>query len=192
VACPAPVRIAPVSEQGGRYQRSFAGMIGALLITLLVIGSFVAFRALNRDDLEARPDAVDYLDTVGLIQDDGGSVVYPPSLPEGWIATSVDFTPGEEPRWGLGFLTDDGKYVGLRQEDDSLDELLATYVDEEPKELAETEFPGSLAPTWRVFEDDGGDTAFAAELGDDWVLVYGSASRQDLESMVERLTIDPA
>jgi hypothetical protein len=180
-----------VSEQGGRYQRSFAGMIGALVITLLVIGAFVVFRAINRDDLETRPDPVDYLETVRLIQENGGSVVYPPSLPDGWIATSLDFTPGEKTAWGLGFLTDDGDYVGLRQEDASLDDLLTTYVDEHPKELAGAEFPGSVASSWQVFEDEGGDTAFAAELGDEWVLVYGSASREDLESMVERLTTDP-
>jgi hypothetical protein len=181
-----------VSEQGGRYQRSFAGMIGALLITLVVIGAFVAFRALNRDELETKPDPVDYLETVGLIQENGGSVVYPSTLPDGWTATSLDFTPGEETAWGLGFLTDDGKYVGLRQEDASLDDLLETYVDESPKELDEAEFPDSaVARSWRVFEDEGGDTAFAAELGEEWVLVYGSASRSDLESMVERLTTDP-
>ena len=60
-----------MSEQGGRYQRSFAGMIGALLITLVVIGAFVAFRALNRDELERRPEAVDYLETVGFVQEPG-------------------------------------------------------------------------------------------------------------------------
>ncbi len=134
---------------------------------------------------------MDYLETVRLIQENGGSVVYPPSLPDGWIATSLDFTPGEETAWGLGFLTDDKTYVGLRQEDASLDDLLATYVDEDPTELAEADFPDSVATTWRVFEDEGGDTAFAAELGDEWVLVYGSASRDDLESIVERLTTDP-
>ena len=181
-----------MSEQGGRYQRSFAGMIGAMLVTLLVIGGFVAFRALNRDELDEKPTRVDYLETVGLIQEDGGSVVYPPSLPDGWIATSVDFTPGERTAWGVGFLTDDGKYVGLRQEDAPLDDLLATYVDEQPKELAEADFPDSaLSETWRVFEDDGGDHGFAAEVGDEWVLVYGSAPREDLESMVESLTTDP-
>ena len=103
------------------------------------------FRALNRDELETKPDPVDYLETVGLIQEAGRSVVYPPSLPDGWIATSLDFTPGERTAWGLGFLTDDEEYVGLRQEDASLDDLLTTYVDESPKELAEAEIPGSVA-----------------------------------------------
>ncbi len=180
-----------MSEQGGRYQRSFAGMIGALLITLVVIGAFVAFRALNRDELERRPEAVDYLETAGFVQEAGLTVAYPPTLPEGWIATTVDFKPGERPSWGLGFLTDDEKFVGVRQENASLDDLLTTYVDEQPTELAEAEIPGSLADTWRVFEDEGGDLAFAAEVGDDWVLVYGSAPRSELESVVSSLTTDP-
>ena len=42
------------------YQRSASGLVGALLVTLLVIGAFVAFRALNRDELEVGPEAVDY------------------------------------------------------------------------------------------------------------------------------------
>jgi Protein of unknown function (DUF4245) len=183
--------VSSVSEQGGRYQRSFSGMIGALLITLVVIGAFVAFRALNRDELEREPEAVDYLETAGFVQEAGVTVAYPPTIPEGWIATSVDFTPGERPAWGLGFLTGDENFVGLRQEDAPLDELLTTYVDEQPTELEEAEIPGSIADTWRVFEDDGGDLGFAAEVGQDWVLVYGSAPRPELESVVSSLTTDP-
>jgi Protein of unknown function (DUF4245) len=181
----------PAGGRGGRYQRSFAGMIGAMLITLVVIGAFVAFRALNRDELEQRPEAVDYLETVQLVQEAGVSVVYPPTLPEGWIATSVDYTPGERPQWGLGLLTDDEQFAGVRQEDAALDDLLATYVDEQTSELDDAEIPGSVAHRWQVFEDEGGDLAFAAEVGDDWVLVYGSASRDDLESIVKSLTTDP-
>ena len=42
-----------MSEQAGRYQRSFSGLIGAIVITLLAIGGFVAVRAFVRDDQEA-------------------------------------------------------------------------------------------------------------------------------------------
>jgi hypothetical protein len=179
-----------VSEQGGRYQRSVAGLVGALLITLVVIGAFVLFRALVRDDLEQRPEPVDYLGSAGFAQEDGVAVVYPPSLPAGWVATSVDLTPGERPAWGLGFLTDEERFVGLRQEDAPLDDLLATYVDEETEELPAAEFPASVANRWRVFEDAGGDLGFAAEVGEEWVLVYGSAPREDLEAVVGRLSTE--
>jgi hypothetical protein len=180
-----------VSEQAGRYQRSFSGMIGALLVTLLVIGGFVVFRALNRNEVDERPEPVDYLGTVEVLQEQGLSVAYPPAVPPGWRATSVDFRPGERPAWGVGFLTDDDQFVGIRQEDAPLDDLLTTYVNEHPTELDEVDLPGSVARTWRVFRDDGGDTAYAARVGDDWVLVYGSAPATDIESLVESLSTRP-
>ena len=49
------------SAAAGRYNRSPAGMVGALLVTLLVIGAFVAFRAFNRTDLDVNPERIDYL-----------------------------------------------------------------------------------------------------------------------------------
>jgi len=179
-----------VSEQAGRYQRSFSGMTGALLVTLLVIGGFVAFRALNRDEVDEGPQAVDYLDTVEVVQDEGVAVAYPPTLPSGWRATSVEFEPGKRPAWGVGFLTDEDRFVGIRQEHADLDDLLATYVDEQPSELDEVDLPDAVAPTWRVFEDEGGDTAYAARVGGDWVLVYGSAPRDDVQAMAEALTTE--
>jgi hypothetical protein len=166
-------------------------MVGALLISLIVIGAFVAFRAINRDELEVEPEAVDYLETVRALQDEGVTVVYPPSLPEGWIATSVDFQPGQRPAWGLGLLTDDEKFVGIRQEDTPLEDMLDTYVDENASEAATTRISSDVAQSWRQFEDAGGDHAFAAQLDDQWVLVYGSADPADLQAFVERLTTEP-
>jgi hypothetical protein len=166
-------------------------MIGAMLISLLVIGAFVAFRALNRDELDVKPQAVDYLDTVGVLQESGATVVYPPTLPEGWMATSVDFQPGQRPVWGVGFLTDEEKFAGLRQADTPLDELIETYVDENARESGTVRISSDVADSWREFEDDGGDTAFAAEVEGEWVLVYGSADRSELEAVVESLTTEP-
>ena len=42
-----------------------------------------------------------------------------------------------------------------------------------------------------MFEDEGGDLAYAAELGDDVVMVYGSAGEEDLRVVLERLTTEP-
>ena len=39
------------------------------------------------------------------------------SLPSGWVATSVDYLPGDRPAFGVGMLTADGKFVGMRQQD---------------------------------------------------------------------------
>ena len=150
-----------------RYPRTANGLIGSLIVTLLFIGAFVALRELNSKDLEVKPTAVDYLASVGYAQDSGFDPAYPTALPKGWIATSVDFTPGDRPAWGIGMLTDDGKFAGIRQADESLDDLLHTYVDKDPAEGDKVDVTGSVAPSWRTFSDSGGDHAYAAELAGD-------------------------
>ncbi|MBB6626964.1 DUF4245 domain-containing protein [Nocardioides sp. KIGAM211] len=182
---------APAGQRPGRYPRTTNGLIGALVVTLLVIGAFVALRALNRDDLEVKPTAVDYLGLVKDAQAGGVELVYPTDLPQGWIADSVQYVPGDRPAWGIGMLTDAGKYVGLRQEDVSVDDLLATYVDENATEGDPISVSGSVAPEWRSFSDEGGDHAYAAEVGEDTVLVYGSADVQDLRTVLDALSTDP-
>jgi hypothetical protein len=180
-----------VSETPGRYQRSASGLVGALVVTLLVIGAFVAFRALNRDELEVGPGSVDYLEQAGLAQEAGLDVVYPRDLPEGWQATNVEVVTGERPAWVISLLTDDRRYVGVRQEDDQLDDLLTTYVDEDVESRPDIRVEGSVARDWQVFEDDGGDLAYAAEVGDEVVMVYGSAAEEDLRLVLDRLSTDP-
>ncbi|MFC4783315.1 DUF4245 domain-containing protein [Nocardioides sp. MAHUQ-72] len=175
----------------GRYQRSTNGLVGALLVTLLAIGAFVAFRAINRDTPEIKPTAVDYLSAVQGAQQGGFDVVYPPSLPDGWIADSVHLTPGERPSWGIGMLTDEGRFVGVRQEDSSLDDMLAEYVDEETDEGDPVTLSGTVGREWRTFSDAGGDHAYATEVGRQWVLVYGSAPTDDLRLVAEDLTTAP-
>ena len=177
-----------MSEQPGRYPRTFSGLVGALLVLLLVILAFVAFRAVNRDELEVTPEEVDYHEAVGFAQDADWQVVYPTSVPEAWRATSVDSRPGV--LWGIGFLTPDG-FAGVAQRDDSVDDLLETYVDEETSELDAVELDSPVATRWRVFEDDGGDLGYLAEVGEDLVLVYGSAPAASLERLAEALTTEP-
>ena len=45
-------------------------------------------------------------------------------------------------------------------------------------------------PGWATYSDPGGDHAFAAEVGDDAVLVYGSADEDGLLRLVESLTTE--
>ncbi|MFC6286182.1 DUF4245 domain-containing protein [Nocardioides sp. GCM10027113] len=180
-----------MSEQPGRYRRSTSGLIGAILITLLVIGAFVTLRALFRSELEVEPEPVDYLSAVGFAQREGFELVYPPELPEGWIATSVDLTQGEPPAWRIGMLTDDERFVGVRQEANDLDDMLDTYVDEDVDEVEPRRLDSEIATEWRAFEDEGGDLALAAELDEDTVvLVYGSAPEADVVALAELLTAE--
>lgn len=180
-----------MSGQAGRYQRSLSGMVGALLVTLLAIGAYVGFRALNRDELDVRPEPIALRDAVLAGQDAGVHPVYPDPLPAGWTATSFDVGSPDEPAWGLGLHTDEGRYVGLRREEASLDDLLETYVDENAREGDPVTIAGAVAREWRTWSDERGDTAYVAETGRGWLLVYGSAPPSQLRAVAESLTEEP-
>ena len=177
----------PPTVKPGRYQRSAGGMVGAMVVLLVAVGAFVAFRALTRDQPEVRPEPVDHLQAVRLLQSAGRTVVYPDELPAGWITTRADVGPAGDEWWSLTMLTDEGLFAGIRQEDAELETLVETYVDEDAVEGETVGVENALATRWRQFSDDGADTAFAAEVGGDWVLVYGSASAGDLLRIVESL-----
>jgi len=175
-------------QQPGRYQRSPAGMVGAMIVLLLVIGAFVGFRSLYRDELEVEPEPVDYLSAVEAAQAEDWQVAYPESIPSGWRATSIDAAAGVD--WGIGFLTPGG-FAGVRQSSESLDDLLRTYVDEDTSGLPPVAPGGDLARRWQAFEDAEGDLAYAAEVEGQTVLVFGSAPEEDLLTLASRLTTDP-
>jgi hypothetical protein len=183
-------------ERPGRYQRSPAGMVGALLVTVLVILAFVAFRALNRSDLDVRPAHVDYLAQVRFAQGDTRSgrseLVYPARLPTGWYATHVSFSDGgAEPVIELSMLTGGDQYVGFVQSPETVSELLTTYVDPHPQARTVTSVEGSIAPRWQTWTDSGGDTALAAQHGQDALLVFGTVSRDQLAQLAGSLTTAP-
>ncbi len=175
----------------GRYQRSIGGGVGAMVVLVVCVLAFVGLRSLTRDNGEVTPEAVDYLSAVEQVQSTGLAAVYPPSLPSGWKATSIDYVPGKRPVWGIGMLTDDGKFVGVRQADENLSSLLTTYVDADPVQGDTVEVPGALTEEWQEWSDDGGDHAYSASLGDDEVLVYGRAPTEDLLTIVRSLTDAP-
>ena len=172
----------------GRYKRTSNGLVASLVVTVLAIIGFLIFRGVFSDDYQDQPPDLDYFSTVRTLQDAGVEVVYPSSLPDGWIARDVNVVPGERPSFDLALLTDDDKFVGVHQEDASVDDLLTTYVDENPEEGDVLEVDGSVASSWQEWSDSGGDHAFTAEVGDDSVIVFGSAPVADLEGIVRSLS----
>lgn len=178
------------AERPGRYQRSTSGLIGALVILLVVIGAFVILRSVFRDELEVEPEAVDYLEVVRQVQQSGGEAFYPATLPEGWRATSATYDPSTG-AFGLGLNTDDERFVGLRQADTDLRSLLATYVDSQVDGGSEVTLESAVGDTWQTWSDDGGDHALTIEVGGEQVMVYGSASEEDLRAFAQSLTDDP-
>jgi hypothetical protein len=178
-----------VSEQPSRYTRSFSGMTGALIVTVLFVLAFVTWRGLFRTDTDDTPTPVDWQEAVQLAEQAGYPAVRPRDLPAGWTATSVDPVFGtDDPRWAMGVLTDDGTFVGIRQQRTSVADLVESYVDEKADPGPDATVPSDLTDTWQTWSDDGGDQGFSTELGDDALLVYGSASVEDLETFIGLLT----
>lgn len=178
-----------MSEQPGRYQRSIGGFVGSLVVAIVVIVAFVAFRAFTRDDLDVEPAAVDYTEAVQGAQAGDWQVVYPSAEPKGWKATSVNADP---PRaWSLGFLTADGHFVGVAQQQGLLSDMLETYVDQDPQAGGPVSLDTSVGGPWKSWSDRGGDHALSTRVGKYTLLVYGSAPPSDLERFAALLTTDP-
>jgi hypothetical protein len=177
-----------MSEQPGRYQRSTSGMVGALIVTLLVILAFVAFRAFDRSDLDVKRERIDYLAQVRYAQQSGIEVVYPDQLPSGWYATQITFAPGQQPGVELSMLTREGQYVGFVESLASPPEVLTTYVDPNPVSHGQVTLDGSLVSRWNAWTDTGGDSALVTERGQESLLVFGTVSQAQLEQLAASLT----
>jgi hypothetical protein len=187
-----------MSEQPGRYQRSFGGMLGGLLVLLLGIAAFVVLRDVNRVDAGAPVQPVDYVRPARFAQQQARfEVLTPRTLPPGWRATSVRFDPTAEVQsWHLGLLTAEQRYVGLEQAERSPAAMVADFVDDEADEGGEVDIEGE---TWATWTDPGrdpeadpstaprGDLALVREDGGVTTLVVGTVSQDLLIDVVASL-----
>lgn len=180
-------------ERPGRYQRTTGGLVASMVVTVVVVVGLLAVLSLFRDEPEVEPDRVDYLEIVGLAQDADLRPVYPAELPEGWAATKAEVLPEDEsPTFDLGLLTDGEEFVGVVWTEEDLDDLLAERVDDEDVEQTERfEVEGSVAREWQGYRDPSGDLAYAAEVDEHTVLVYGTASEEEFAAVVGSLTTAP-
>ena len=173
-----------MSGQAGRYQRSAAGMIGAMLVLVAAIVGFVLLRDLNREVPDSPVEAVDYARTAAYAREQASfEVLAPDELPEGWKATTVGFVP-DPSRWHLGVLTDQGNYVGLEQADSSVASMVSTYVDPEATHGKPVTIDGE---TWVSRSDSGGDTALVRREGEVTTLVVTTADEDVLVDYIESL-----
>ncbi|MBO9524386.1 MAG: DUF4245 domain-containing protein [Nocardioidaceae bacterium] len=170
-------------------QRSFAGMIGALLVTVVVGGGWYL---LARGDQEPHPvKSVEYATWVSSGRADKKLVVLAPTTPpRGWKATSAKYDTGADPHWHLGLLDADGKYAGVEESAASTEDIVAEFVDENATRGKDVTIAGA---TWQTYTDSGGDYAVVRTLtapggGQERVLVYGSASPSSVRLLAESLS----
>ncbi|GAB7005172.1 hypothetical protein JCM18899A_26450 [Nocardioides sp. AN3] len=179
-----------------RYPRTFGGLVGSMIVLVAAVVGYWVIQNLTHDQPEGKPVGYDYLATVGSVQGAGIQIAYPRSLPHGWIANGEpNFTPGDRPAWGLPMLTDHGRFVGIQQQDAPLQDLLDTALPSGARQGAEarieSDLPGKAAKDWSSWSSGNGDHAFATKVGNDTLLVYGSAPVSDLKTLIGRLTTAP-
>lgn len=182
-----------MSQQSpSRYALPISGMVGAMVMVLLVVGGFVAFRAVNRDNKPTPVSTVDYSGYVRSGRDDGKlAILAPAHTPDGWRATSAQYTTGVAPHWHLGVLTASGRYVGLEEGLAPASDQVDQYVDQNATRGTSLTIGGS---TWQSWTDSGGDYALvqsrpARQKGaTESVVVVGSAPPAQIRAYVETLS----
>ncbi|HEX6247451.1 MAG TPA: DUF4245 domain-containing protein [Nocardioidaceae bacterium] len=174
-----------MSEQPGRYQRSAAGMVGAMVVLVLFVVAVVVLRGVLMEEPVNTVEPVDYRSTAERVQDQADfPLLAPASLPEGWRATSVGLTPDPTPRWHLGMLTDEDRYVGLEQARSSERRMVERYVDSEAVPGEPVDVDGD---TWRTWTDEGGDTALSRVEDGVTTVVVGTPGQDVLIDFVRTL-----
>lgn len=160
-------------------------VVRSIVVVLLLIGAVALYQNLLTDDPDDPTPPVDYQTAVTAARADSGyPVLAPTGLPDGWEATNVRYTPGNEWAWHLGVVTADEEYVGLEQariDPDSLIEIAA----EGTEATGTTEIDGVV---WQVRTDESrGETTLVRQQQGVTTLVTGSASQETLEDYVRSL-----
>jgi hypothetical protein len=120
------------------------------------------WRSLNSDNEAVPVPTADYQSWVRASHQDGRLVTLaPPSLPEGWRATSASYNSGVSPHLHIGVLTADAKYIGLEEGIDSIDQQVQQYVDQNAKPGPSVKVGGH---TWKTWTDSGGDYALGRQI----------------------------
>lgn len=142
-----------------------------MIVLVLVVVGFVVFRDANRSDPADPVRAVDYSRDADFAREQASfDLVAPPTLPEGWRATTVEYVPGPDDRWHLGMLTGDDRYVGLEQSADSVAGMVKSYVDATTRKGSPVQVAGE---PWSTYSDSGGDLALVRRAGGTTTLVVG-------------------
>jgi hypothetical protein len=162
-----------------------------MLVCVLAVVGFAAFRAVTRDNEPTPVRTVDYTRLMDLARADKLlQAPAPASLPEGWKATSVDYDDGPSPSWHLGTLTDDGRYVGVEEARSSIADLVEEHVDADAERGEDVTIGGE---TWQAWTDAGGDYAVARSLPatgeavESWIVV-GTAPAGEIRDFAGTLT----
>lgn len=178
-----------MSERAPGNQRTFAGMIGAMLVTVAVGGGWYL---LGRPSEDQQPiTSQPWAHWVKSGRSDGKlAVLAPESMPKGWVVRAAGYDSGTDPRWRLALLDENGRFVGVEESPRSTEDLVEEYVDENATRGKDVQVGGI---TWQSYTDAGGDYAIVRTLqapggGQERVLVYGSAADAEIRTFAGTLS----
>lgn len=173
-----------MQRKPNRYELPMMTVISALLVSAAVVIAFVLVRGALRTEVDTEVPTVEYSHLLRSGQEDGKLLMLSPKpMPSGWRATSATYRAGAEPRWHLGILTSDQKYVGIDEARSEVGGLLAEVV-RDPKKGDDVTIDGV---TWQSWRGTTGDFALTRSEGDVAIVVRGTTARTVVEGFVKRL-----
>ncbi|GAA3532856.1 hypothetical protein AFL01nite_19090 [Aeromicrobium flavum] len=169
------------------YSRGNPAM-GDVLRSVLVLGVGVLVVWLLGRLLTVTPEnptsEVDWRAAAGVVESRAGFVpLVPAEVPDRWRATRAELIDG---RWQLNLVTGDDEYVGLSQRRGDAQGLGTLVEDRAPggEEAGTVKIAGRA---WQVRTGPEDTTTFAGLVGEEAVVVTGSAERDVLEDYVASL-----
>ncbi len=150
-------------------------VLGAIVLGLWLVGQLVT----NTPDEPTR--SVDWQTAASGVEDRAGFVpLVPAELPKAWRATSARVVNDS---WQLGVLTGQDKFIGLTQQATEVADLVKDRA-AGSKPAGEVTIGGAK---WQLRTGPGEDTTYARQIGDQAVVVTGSATRAQFEDYIASL-----
>jgi uncharacterized protein DUF4245 len=167
------------SSRGNPSMGDILRSVGVLVLVILAIWGISKLFSQNPD---SPTPSVDFASTVKSARPAADfPLLAPPSLPAGWKATSVRFSPQS---WHLGVLTKTGDYIGLEQAKISVDRA----VDEFAKG-SKTAGTTRIGPqTWEQRKGPKDAITYVRTEAGLTTLVTGDAPRKTIEAYVSSLS----
>lgn len=165
--------------------------MGDILRSVVVIGVIVVglygFGKLFTQTPDQPVSSVDYQQVVDDVRSSSDvEILAPPSLPEGWRATSARYEPGADGAvgtWNLGVLTDDEEYLGVEQSSLSVERAVDRWA-EDSEEAGSADVAGQV---WSVRAGPDDRTTYVTREGDRTTLVTGTVTPDRLEAYISSL-----
>ena len=186
---PSPERRAP--ERPARYQRSFSGLVAAMVVLVGVV-AVVAVLQWSTTPKDTNPTpAIDYKPLLGAARADGRLLSpAPASLPRGWRATSETYVRTSPPSWHLGLFGPGDAYLGIDESSGSETDYVQTVVGDGATENGSITLTGALAGRWHTWAEPGGDFALSRRTDRGTIVVITSTQSQSAAArFADTLTI---